>query len=119
MPADLAAVLLLVLDLVVVALVLAVPLLLLGAVLRRRGGSSPAPVLRRCEACSAGWRAVPGDDHTALGLRLRRRVRRRARARAGPVPRWARPQGWSRCPSCLSKQVRTSRRDGDAAVDHG
>lgn len=137
MPEDFIAYLLLVLPLLVVAFLLAVPLLallwLLGklrgprrhmALRPHRTRSQPTPpevaapvdpdgrVLRRCDACGAGWKDVPGHDLGRTSLRVRRWVRRRARRRGDNVPGWARRQGWSRCPSCLLTQVRTSSRQG-------
>jgi hypothetical protein len=116
-PDDAAAYLLLVVDLLVVALVLTLPVLaLLWLVGRPRARREPAPtsgtepVLRRCDACGVGWKGRPGDDARRLTLRLRRWKRRRTRARKKDTPAWARRRGWDRCPSCLSTDVRTSSR---------
>lgn len=123
MPDDAVAYLLLALDLLIVAVVLTLPLLALGWLLGRLRSSSsrPAgdsePVLRRCDACGVGWKGRPGDDASVPVLSLRRRVRRRSRATRRDTPGWARRRGWSRCPSCLSTQVRTSSRAGGAPGD--
>jgi hypothetical protein len=97
---------------VVVAGALALVLILLWLPVRRlvrRDDDDDEQALRRCDRCGRGWRAVPGREVTVIGLRFRRWVRRRMRARgAEAVPHWAGPFGWSRCPSCLSTQVRTS-----------
>lgn len=111
------AYLLLLLDLVVVALLLTVVGYLVVAVLsrvfrrsRRRPPLDNAHTTwRRCESCKHRWEGAPGDEPSALTLRVRRAARRRARKRQRTLE-WARPQGWSRCPSCLSRQVRDSRR---------
>ena len=66
-------------------------------------------VLRRCEACGVLWKGAPGDDVSVAVLRLRRWMRRRTREKKTDTPSWARRRGWSRCPSCLSTDVRTSR----------
>lgn len=112
MPEDAVAYLLLALDLLVVALVLSAPFLLLIWLLGRsaRKQQTGEPVLRRCASCQVAWKGVPGHNISKTGLRLRRRVRRRTRAKEKNTPAWARRQGWNRCPSCLSKQVRTSSR---------
>lgn len=129
MPPDTAAYLLLVLDLLMVAVVLTLPLLLLLWVIGRVRGkpaartssrhsadnSEPQPskgerVLRRCDDCGTGWKGVPGRDKGKTGLKVRRWLRRRARARKKAGPTWSRRQGWSRCPHCLSTNVRTSSR---------
>ena len=125
MPDDVAAYLLLALNVLVVAIVLSLPVLLLwGLVGRPRplpapppslaapGEPLPAPgerVLRRCESCGVLWKGRPGDDASVLALKLRRRVRRRTREKKTDTPSWAKRRGWSRCPSCLSTDVRTSR----------
>jgi len=136
-PDDTAAYLLLALDLLVVAAVLTLPLVLLLWVLgplRRTRTRRPAPdrsigpekssmprasdgerVLRRCEDCNVGWKGLPGRDKSKTGLRVRRWVRRRARARKKHGAAWSRRQGWSRCPSCLSTNVRTSSRHSTGA----
>ncbi|HWG95396.1 MAG TPA: hypothetical protein VNU66_14375 [Mycobacteriales bacterium] len=115
---DATAWLLLAVDLLVVAVVLTLPLLalwwLVGRPRPRRGTPSLAPgerVLRRCESCGVAWKGRPGEDASGPALRLRRAVRRRTRAREAPTRDWARRRGWSRCPSCLSTDVRTSRAD--------
>ena len=77
-------------------------------------GASPVSgsgerVLRRCEDCGVLWKGRPSQDAGIATLRLRRWVRRRTRARKTDTPAWARRRGWSRCPSCLSTNVRTSR----------
>lgn len=134
MPDDAVAYLLLVVDLLVVALVLTLPILAIGWLIGRvrrppgkRQPEAPArgrhgrgsgrqkpkrgaaePVLRRCDSCGVGWRGVPGDDVSKTRLKVRRWARRRSRAKKRSAPQWARRQGWSRCPSCLSTQVRTS-----------
>lgn len=123
MPEDAAAYLLLVVDLIVVAVGLSLPVLalwwLVGRARRPRSsghaaGSAASPgterVLRRCDACGVGWKGRPGDDRSTLGLKVRRWKRRRTRAEKRHTPAWARRQGWSRCPSCLSSDVRTSSR---------
>jgi hypothetical protein len=112
-PDDAAAYLLLAVDLLVVALVLTLPLLgfwwLVGR--PRRSAAEPQQrVLRRCDACGVGWKGTPRDDARAVTLKLRRWQRRRTRERKEDTPAWARRRGWSRCPSCLSTQVRTSSR---------
>lgn len=74
--------------------------------------SSPVPrerqVVRRCERCGRGWRSDGRLQPTLLGLYVRRAVRRRLREREREAPEWARAQGRWRCPSCLSRRVRTS-----------
>lgn len=114
MPDDVAAYLLLLVDLIVVAAVLTLPLLALWWLIGRARHARPAdatePVLRRCDACGVGWKGRPGEDASVPVVRLRRRTRRRTRARRRDTPDWARRRGWSRCPSCLSTQVRTSSR---------
>jgi hypothetical protein len=150
--ADLAAYLLLAMNLLVVAVVLSLPILLLWALLGRPrpvpgapplprrssesatrerprhaagGGSTVLPgseideyevtaapgerVLRRCDDCGVLWKGLPGKDSSVPVLKLRRWMRRRTRARKTDTPGWAKRQGWSRCPSCLSTKVRTSR----------
>lgn len=122
---DVAAYLLLALDLLVVAIVLSLPVLALWWLvgtprplpdpppdLLDAESVPPAPgerVLRRCEACGVLFKGRPGEDASVTSLRLRRWVRRRTRARKTDTPTWARRRGWSRCPSCLSTNVRTSR----------
>jgi hypothetical protein len=144
---DPAAYLLLAMNLLVVAVVLALPILLLWALIGRplpipgapspprrapahrppaSGGSTVLPgsaadvdddvaaapgerVLRRCEDCGVLWKGLPGKDSPVPMLKLRRWMRRRTRARKTDTPTWAKRQGWSRCPSCLSTNVRTSR----------
>src|SRR4051812_40747567 len=51
-------------------------------------------VWRRCDNCHTRWRATPGHDLSAFGVRLRRSVRRVTR-RVGWQPHWAAPHGWS------------------------
>ena len=69
----------------------------------------PESVQRRCDRCRRSWQAIPGRELSGVGLRLRRRARRRARDRGvETASSWSRPQGWSRCPSCLSRRIRTS-----------
>jgi hypothetical protein len=112
-PDDAAAYLLLAVDLLVVALVLTLPLLALWWLVGRPRRSAAEPqqqVLRRCDACGIGWKGTPGDDARVVTLKLRRWQRRRTRERKQDTPGWARRRGWSRCPSCLSRQVRTSSR---------
>ncbi len=113
-----AAYVLLGVDLLLVALLLTVTGYLAAGLLRlarpnRRGSSARASAgeltWRRCESCKGRWKARPGSDLSVTGLRLRRAVRRAVRTRQRTVP-WARRQGWSRCPSCLSTRVRDSRR---------
>jgi hypothetical protein len=65
---------------------------------------------RRCDDCRSGWVGEPGTDASAFVLRLRRSARRRAQRSGRPVPNWAAKRGWDRCPSCLSTNVRDSRR---------
>jgi hypothetical protein len=115
MPEGTAAYLLLGLDVVVVGAVLSAPVLLLWWVVGRTGRSTGGGgrVLRRCNACGAAWKGRPGQDVRLL--RLRRRTRRRSRDRKKDAPAWAARQGWSRCPSCLSRDVRPSSRDATAA----
>jgi hypothetical protein len=108
--ADIAAVVLLALDVLVVAFVVT---LLLRVVVRavqryRRRNRVPAYAVRRCDACRMSWQAEPGVDHGRVELLLRRRERRRARGAARPAKGWAKARGWNRCPSCLSTRVRTS-----------
>jgi hypothetical protein len=120
---DVAAYLLLAANLLVVAAVLSLPLMLLWwlAGRRRRVAAAPAQtdhgdvptapgerVLRRCDDCGVLWKGRPSRDIGVTGLKVRRWVRRRTRARKTDTPAWAKRQGWSRCPSCLSKKVRTS-----------
>ncbi len=109
---------LLAVDLLLVALLLTVAGYLAVGLLRlatskRRGiparPSASELTWRRCESCKGRWQAQPGSDLSETGLRLRRAVGRVARKRQRTVA-WARPQGWSRCPSCLSTRVRDSRR---------
>ncbi len=109
---------LLAVDLLLVALLLTVAGYLAAGLLRlarsnRRGipacASAGELTWRRCESCKGRWQAQPGSEVSATGLRLRRAVRRVARTRQRTVA-WARPQGWSRCPRCLSTRVRDSRR---------
>ena len=111
---------LLVLDVLVVALL--IELVVLGPVWlirRRRGARVPVEVSpgfgigarkRRCDDCRSGWMGVPGTDASTFTLRRRRSARRRARAASRPAPAWAERQGWERCPSCFSTNVRDSRR---------
>jgi hypothetical protein len=135
-PEDLAAYLLLAMNMLVVAIVLSLPVLLLWyligrprplpapppALLRGRPGRPDGDdddepeqhvegerVLRRCEDCGVLWKGVPGDDVSRTTLKLRRWMRRRTRAKKTDTPDWAKRRGWSRCPSCLSTSVRTSR----------
>jgi hypothetical protein len=115
---DGAAWLLLAVDLLVVAVALTAPLLALWWLVGRPRPRGDEPVLapgetvlRRCDGCGVAWKGRPGEDATALVLRLRRLVRRRTRSRRSDTPDWARRRGWARCPSCLSRQVRTSRAD--------
>lgn len=68
----------------------------------------PELVVRRCDACGRGWKADPQRRGRVMGLRVRRWVRHRARRRDEPPPGWSGPQGWARCPSCLSTRVRNS-----------
>lgn len=115
MPDDVVAYLLLALDVLVVAIVLALPVLALWALVGRRRPRPPAGerVLRRCRSCGVLFRGRPGDDAAVLTLRLRRRVRRRTRDARTDTPAWARRRGYHRCPSCLSTDVRTAgRADG-------
>lgn len=82
-------------------------LLKLASLARR--GKRAAAVDRRCGRCGRSWQAEPGRDLSKVGLRIRRRTRRRVRRSGGrEVPSWSRAQGWSRCPSCLSRRVRTA-----------
>jgi hypothetical protein len=77
-------------------------------------GRPPASVKRRCEECGYGWWATPGTERSISGMRLRRWIRRsRRRHRRAPAA-WSAPQGWSRCPSCLSTEVRDSRNQDGA-----
>lgn len=132
MPDDAVAYLLLALDLLVVAAILTAPLLVLLWLAGRRRPRAPRRdadgrrlskrrreeldvradvdkrVLRRCEACSTLWKGRAGHRVGRSSLWVRRWVRRRSRDRKRPAPMWAERQGYSRCPSCLSTQVRTS-----------
>jgi len=103
-------------DLVLVALLLTIGGYLLVALVRapfrrrpKSAGADDGRTWRRCESCKRRWQGTPGQDLGAATLRLRRAVRRRARKRQRTVE-WARAEGWSRCPSCLSTKVRDSRR---------
>ena len=121
---DAGAYLLLAVDLLVVATVLTLPVLALWWLVGRprdepisdhargldREPSSREPVLRRCDDCGVGWKGRPGDDAGVTVLKLRRRKRRSTREKKQDTPDWARRRGWSRCPSCLSTNVRTSSR---------
>lgn len=114
-------------------LIAAVPLLLLRSLLRRQrvevapperpaqlapaATQAPAPAqlapgkepgTRRCRSCGSRWFGMPGSDRSRVVVLLARRTRRRTRAAGRPVPDWAVRQGWSRCPSCASTQVRAS-----------
>ncbi|MFP5220119.1 MAG: hypothetical protein ACLGIG_10360 [Actinomycetes bacterium] len=125
MPDDVVAYLLLALNLLVVAIILSLPVLalwwLIGTPrplpdpppeLLTPSADPPAPgerVLRRCQSCGVLWKGRPGDDASCATLKLRRWMRRRTRARKTDTPAWAKRRGWSRCPSCLSRDVRTSR----------
>ncbi len=62
---------------------------------------------RRCNHCKRRWWGVEGSDLPKREVQRRRRARQAARAE-GTTAEWARPQGWTRCPTCLSKDVRTS-----------
>jgi hypothetical protein len=116
---------LLVLDVLVVAIL--IQLIVFGPVwlLRRRAAPVPAAHRaagfgaaarkRRCDDCRSGWVGSPGSDASLFILRRRRAARRRARAKARPAPAWAVRQGWDRCPSCFSTNVRDSRRQEFAA----
>lgn len=68
----------------------------------------PDRVLRRCDDCGVLWKGRPGQDASAATLRVRRWMRRRTRTSKTDTPGWAGRRGWSRCPSCLSTNVRTS-----------
>jgi hypothetical protein len=119
---------LLVLDVLVVALL--VELIVLGPIwlIRRRRASGSAASTpretgfgseahqRRCNTCRASWVGRPGTDASRLILILRRSARRRARRRKRPTPAWAARQGWGRCPSCFSTNVRDSRRQEAAGT---
>jgi hypothetical protein len=124
-PDDAAAYLLLLLDLLVVALVLTLPVLAVWWLIGRppeprravtrdgAAGTHPSPgerVLRRCDGCGVGWKGRPGDDASVLVLKVRRWKRRSTRGKKQDTPAWAGRRGWSRCPSCLSTDVRTSSR---------
>lgn len=118
MPDDVAAYLLLALNVLVVAVVLSLPILLVWTLVGRPRPVPPMPgdpeetgerVLRRCEDCGVVFAGRPGDDASVLALRLRRRTRRRTREAKKDTPAWARRRGYWRCPSCLSTNVRTSR----------
>jgi hypothetical protein len=124
MSEDVAAYLLLAMNLLVVAALLALPVLLVWYVIGRPrpvpGGPPPPPdedgpvaagerALRRCDDCGVLWKGAPGSDASVTALKLRRWMRRRTRARKSDTPDWAKRRGWSRCPSCLSTNVRTSR----------
>jgi len=125
---DVAAYLLLGLNLLVVAVVLSLPVLavwwLIGTPRPVAGGppaaadsdaadDEPVPsgerVLRRCDDCGVLWKGAPGEDVSVRVLKLRRWRRRRTREKKQDTPGWAKRRGWSRCPSCLSTNVRTSR----------
>jgi hypothetical protein len=128
---DLAAYLLLAMNLLVVAVVLSLPVLALWWLIGRPRpvpGAPPPPLrttataddhdlppapgeraLRRCEDCGVLWKGTPGENASLTTLKLRRWMRRRTRARKTDTPDWAKRRGWNRCPSCLSTNVRTSR----------
>jgi hypothetical protein len=61
-----------------------------------------------------GELAVGCTDASRLQVLPRRRARRRGR----DTPEWARAQGWSRCPNCLSHDVRPSGQ-AEAQVSRG
>jgi hypothetical protein len=107
----------------VLFLVFFVPIALVVVVvtlLQRRGGSLTAPMeqWRRCNECKRRWWAVEGTDASRAKVLRRRRARRKARRRGKDTPEWARAQGWSRCPSCLSHDVRPSGQ-AEAQVSRG
>lgn len=79
--------------------------------LQRRGPgdmTTPREQWRRCNDCSRRWWAVEGSDASRRQVLRRRKARRKARRSGRDTPEWARPQGWDRCPSCLSSDVRPS-----------
>ena len=78
--------------------------------------SEPTAGMRRCEDCKRRWEGSVDQAPSTLRLRLARSARRRARIKAQPPPEWARAQGWDRCPSCLSRNVRMSRMAGRSSV---
>ena len=90
--------------------------------LQRRGTgdlSTPMEQWRRCNDCSRRWWAVEGSDASRRQVLRRRRARRKARKRGKDTPEWARPQGWARCPSCLSEDVRPSTGAGAGQASRG
>jgi hypothetical protein len=130
-PEDVAAYLLLAMNLLVVGALLALPVLAVWWLVGRPRPLPPPPasllaagpstagsgavdvrpgerVLRRCDDCGVLWKGLPAKDFGVTSLKVRRWMRRRTRARKTDTPTWAKRQGWSRCPSCLSKKVRTS-----------
>ena len=125
------AYLLLFLDLVVGAAVLWIAIWLVLWLIRRiRRSRAPEladqtaedmanAVKRRCQKCGCGWWAVPGREVSVSGLRLRRFLRRARRRKKRRVGDWAARQGYSRCPSCLSRQVRDSHDQDPASPRRG
>jgi hypothetical protein len=71
-------------------------------------GEDDPHVKRRCDACGSSWWGIPGYDKTTLGLKMRRQVRTSRRAHKRRSWNWTARQGWNRCPSCLSTEVRNS-----------
>jgi hypothetical protein len=63
---------------------------------------------RRCDTCGSSWWGKPGRDVSVVGLQIRRAVRKYRRGGKRHSWSWTSRQGWSRCPSCLSVDVRDS-----------
>jgi hypothetical protein len=63
---------------------------------------------RRCETCGSSWWSTPGRELSQAGLQIRRAVRKYRRGGKRRSWAWTSRQGWSRCPSCLSREVRDS-----------
>lgn len=86
---------------------------LLWAMQRVRRAKSAATeglttVKRRCETCGSSWWSLPGQEVSGVGLQLRRSVRKFRRRHRSRSWAWTARKGWSRCPSCLSRNVRDS-----------
>ena len=92
----------------ILAALLSLPVLVTTSALTRLRSRHGEATFRRCDRCARGWEAVGDRDLTLGGVLVRRSVRRLARSRGRTAPRWSRAQGWSRCPSCLSRRVRAA-----------